>query len=91
MPGNDTNWLPWQSNSPVTFQWTRVIMKRLPSHVVTILFRCNLTPYNEMTPIDPVLQYAQSLLIKTYTLLTTVEVYLVLWMQIEIFSKVAKS
>ena len=45
-----------------------------------------------MTPIDPVLQYAQSLLKKeTYTLLTTGEAYLVLWTQIEIFYKVDES
>ena len=47
--------------------------------------------YNEMTPIDPVLQYTESLLIKPYTLLTTDEVYLVLWTQIEIFSKFEKN
>ena len=44
-----------------------------------------------MTPFDPVLQYAQSLLLKPYTLVTTGEVYLVLWTQIETFSKVDKS
>ena len=44
-----------------------------------------------MTLVDPVLQYAQSLLKKTYTLLTTGEAYLVLWTQIEIFFKVDKS
>ena len=49
---NDTNWFPLQSNSPVALQWTRVIIK--------------LTPYNAMTPIDPVLQYAQSLLIQEH-------------------------
>ena len=50
-----------------------------------------LTPYNEMTPIDPVLQYAQSLLKKkTYTLQTTGEAFLVLWTQIEIFFQVDK-
>ena len=82
---NDTNWLPLQSNSPVTLQWIRVMIKWLPSHIVTILVRCKLTPYNEMTPIDPVLQYAQSLLTKAYTLLTAGEVWLLLWTQIEIF------
>ena len=87
---NDTNWLPLQRNSPVTLQWTRVIMKWLPSHIVPILARCKLTPYNEMTPINPVLQHTQSLLIKPYTLLTTGEVRLLLWTQIEIFSKVNK-
>ena len=87
---NDTNWLPFQSNSPVTLQWTRVILKWLASQIVTILVRCKLTPYNGMTPIDPVLQYAQSLMIKPYTLLAMGEVYLVLWAQVEIFSKVDK-
>ena len=67
---NDTNWLPLQRNSPVTLQWTRVVMKWLPSHIVPILARCKLTPYNEMTPINPVLQYTQSLMIKPYTVET---------------------
>ena len=67
---NDTNQLPLQYNSPVILQRTRVITKRLPSHIVTILVRCKLTAYNKMTPNDPVLQYAQSLLIKPYLLLT---------------------
>ena len=89
--GNDRNWLPLQSNPPVTLQWTRVIIKWLPSHIVTILVRCQLASYNEMTHIDPMLQYAQSLLTKPYTLLTTGEVWLLLWTQIEIFSKVDKS
>ena len=44
-----------------------------------------------MTPIDPVLQCAQSLSKKNYTLLTMGEAYLVLWTQIEIFFKVDKS
>ena len=87
---DDKKWLPLQSNSPVTLHWTRFIIKLLPSHIVTILIRCKLTPYNEMTPIDPVLQYAPSLLIKPYILLTTGEVCLLLWTQIEIFNKVDK-